>query len=45
MKWLNKLSHLYDEATSRKIYEMIKNKYVNEFIKLKDNLQQELENV
>lgn len=49
-KWIeimlsrNELSHLYDEATSRKIYKSIKNEYINEFIKLKNNLQQELQN-
>lgn len=30
----NSLSHLYDEETSREIYEEIKNNYINEFNKL-----------
>ena len=44
-KWINimldrnSLSHLYDENTSRQIYDNIKNKYINEFKKLQDSLE------
>ena len=34
----NNLAHLYDEATSRKIYEEIKNEYIGLFKKLKSYL-------
>lgn len=36
----NELSHLYDEQTSRKIYNDIKNKYLLEFKKLKEKFDQ-----
>lgn len=44
-KWIdimlsrNLLSHLYDEKTSREIYEKIKNDYIVEFKKLRDTLE------
>lgn len=36
----NSLSHLYDEETSREIYDRIKNKYVIEFEKLENKLEE-----
>ena len=36
----NELSHLYNEKTSRKIYENIKNKYIKEFEKLEERFEQ-----
>lgn len=36
----NELSHLYDEETSRKIYNNIKNKYIKEFEKLEEKFEQ-----
>ncbi len=45
-KWIeimlarNALSHLYDEKTSREIYQKIKDEYIKEFIKLKEKLQE-----
>lgn len=36
----NELSHLYDEQTSRKIYNDIKNKYLLEFKKLEEKFEQ-----
>jgi nucleotidyltransferase substrate-binding family protein len=36
----NELSHLYNEETSRKIYENIKNKYIKEFEKLEERFEQ-----
>lgn len=44
-KWIeimlsrNLLAHLYDEKTSRDIYNKIKNDYIFEFEKLKENLE------
>ena len=44
-KWIeimlarNSLSHLYDEKTSREIYQKIKDEYIKEFIKLREELQ------
>ena len=35
----NSLSHLYDEKSSREIYNKIKNNYINLFIKLKEKLE------
>ena len=35
----NSLSHLYDEKSSREIYNKIKNEYINLFIKLKDKIE------
>lgn len=35
----NALSHIYDEETSRKIYNSIKNKYVIIFEKLEEKLR------
>lgn len=35
----NSLSHLYDEKTSREIYQKIKEKYVSNFDKLKAKLE------
>ena len=35
----NSLSHLYDEKTSREIYQKIKDEYIKEFIKLREELQ------
>ena len=35
----NALSHLYDEKTSREIYEKIKNNYVKLFGDLKEKLE------
>ena len=37
----NSLSHLYDEETSRKIYNDIKNKYIQAF----ENLEEEFEEI
>lgn len=36
----NRTSHMYDESTALEIVTLIKNKYINEFIKLKIFLQQ-----
>ena len=36
----NELSHLYDEQTSRKIYDNIKNRYIKEFKKLEEKFEQ-----
>lgn len=36
----NELSHLYDEETSRRIYNDIKNKYIIEFKKLEEKFEQ-----
>lgn len=36
----NELFHLYDEATSRKIYHNIKTKYIKEFKKLEEKFEQ-----
>lgn len=36
----NELSHLYDEQTSRKIYDNIKNEYIEEFKKLEEKFEQ-----
>ena len=36
----NELSHLYDEKTSRKIYDNIKNNYIKEFKKLEEKFEQ-----
>ena len=36
----NSLSHIYDEEISREIYDRIKNKYVIEFEKLKNKLEE-----
>lgn len=36
----NELSHLYDEETSRKIYNNIKNNYIKEFKKLEEKFEQ-----
>lgn len=36
----NELSHLYDEETSRKIYNNIKNNYIKEFKKLEEKFKQ-----
>ena len=36
----NELSHLYDEQTSRKIYDNIKNRYIKEFKKLEEKVEQ-----
>ena len=44
-KWIeimlsrNLLAHLYDEKTSRSIYEKIKTEYIQEFKKLKEKLE------
>ena len=35
----NALAHLYDEETSREIYDKIKEEYIQEFIKLINNLK------
>jgi nucleotidyltransferase substrate binding protein (TIGR01987 family) len=35
----NELSHLYDERTSRKIYNNIKKKYIKEFKKLEEKFE------
>lgn len=35
----NSLAHIYDEATSRKIYQEIKEKYINAFKTLKETLE------
>ena len=35
----NTLSHLYDEETSREIYDKIKEKYIYEFVKLIEKLE------
>ena len=35
----NTLSHLYDEETSREIYDKIKEKYIHEFVKLIEKLE------
>lgn len=35
----NLLSHLYNEDTSREIYEKIKNEYIDLFVKLKDKFE------
>lgn len=35
----NSLSHLYDEKTSREIYQKIKDKYVSSFKRLKEKLE------
>lgn len=35
----NLLSHLYDEKTSRDIYNKIKNEYIIEFKKLRERLE------
>lgn len=37
---LNELSYLYDEQTSRKIYDNIKNRYIKEFKKLEEKFEQ-----
>ena len=36
----NELSYLYDEQTSRKVYNNIKNKYIKEFKKLEEKFEQ-----
>ena len=36
----NELSYLYDEQTSRKIYDNIKNRYIKEFKKLEEKFEQ-----
>lgn len=36
----NELSHLYDEQTSRKIYENIKSSYIKEFKQLEEKFEQ-----
>ena len=36
----NELSQLYDEQTSRKIYDNIKNRYIKEFKKLEEKFEQ-----
>lgn len=36
----NELSHLYDEQTSRKIYENIKSSYIKEFKHLEEKFEQ-----
>ena len=36
----NELSHLYDEETSREIYDNIKNRYIKEFKKLEEKFEQ-----
>ncbi len=36
----NELSHLYDEETSRKIYNKIKDNYIKEFKKLEEKFEQ-----
>ena len=36
----NELSHIYDEQTSRKIYDNIKNEYIKEFKKLEEKFEQ-----
>jgi len=36
----NELAHLYNEETSRKIYNNIKNNYIKEFKKLEEKLDQ-----
>lgn len=36
----NELSHLYDEQTSRKIYDNIKNRYIKELKKLEEKFEQ-----
>ncbi len=36
----NSLSHLYDEETSRKIYNDIKNKYIQAFEKLEEKFEE-----
>ena len=36
----NSLSHLYDEETSRKIYNDIKNKYIQSFEKLEEKFEE-----
>lgn len=38
----NSLSHLYDEETSRKIYQDIKNKYIDLIKKLNDTLEKQI---
>lgn len=35
----NSLSHIYDEKSSREIYNKIKNNYINLFVKLKEKLE------
>ncbi len=35
----NSLAHLYDEKTSRDIYQKIKTEYIQEFKKLKETLE------
>lgn len=35
----NALAHLYDEETSREIYEKIKEEYIQEFVKLINDLE------
>lgn len=35
----NSLSHIYDEKTSREIYNKIKNNYINLFTKLRERLE------
>lgn len=35
----NQLSHMYDEKSSRDIYDKIKNKYLNEFKELEDKMK------
>lgn len=35
----NTLSHLYDEETSREIYDKIKEEYIQEFVKLIEKLE------
>lgn len=35
----NQLSHMYDEKSSRDIYNKIKNKYLNEFKELEDKMK------
>lgn len=36
----NELSHIYDEQTSRKIYDNIKKEYIKEFKKLEEKFEQ-----
>lgn len=36
----NELSQLYDEQTSRKIYDNIKNRYIKEFKRLEEKFEQ-----
>ena len=41
----NSLSHLYDEETSRKIYNDIKNKYIQAFEKLEEKFEEKFEEI